>query len=553
MTADNPIPAGDAPVVHAKPPVPTYRERLLSFHRVLVEAESVTGRENDAGDELVRYLSAHGFVCSRQPLPPCANTDAGRERQNILAWPRPADGSDTYPVGAPPPTVLVSAHIDTVPPFIPYGIDAGPVGPATVIRGRGSVDAKAAVATQVVAVEELLAAKRIRPEDVMLLYVVGEEEGGDGMRDFSRRVNGGGTAAAPSAGPLPHNGFPAVIFGEPTDNKLACGHKGLLIGTITARGKAGHSGYPWLGQSANELLMRALVRAMDVDLGSSIEFGQTTLNVGFMKGGVAGNVIAEAASADVVLRVAMGPQADGHEKVKQRLMAILHEVDAAAFSVSWRGGYGAVPCYHDVPGTRAPSSRRQLETNRRKRPSSTDKVCRLRHHHGQLWHGRAGARGQLPAVSVRTRDHSGGARRPRGSHTRRDGAGRGRLPDADPARVGCSCTLARMIERCWTQPVHWGGDIVSRKGVQIDHQCETVRVLTCAHPEAASGGIHDSVDTAACEQRPFIGPSRMQASGQSCREIHRKTCLADPNHVGACSFGYCVQSINWRFGEIGNK
>lgn len=340
---------------------PPYRERLLNLHRELVEAESITGCETAAGEVLVSYLARNGFVCSRQTLLPSSNTYPGRDRQNILAWPRPRPSSGTGSKPRQPPTVLVSAHIDTVPPFISYGIDDGPaISKATVIRGRGSVDAKASIAAQVVAVEELLAAGRIQADDVMLLYVVGEEEGGDGMRDFSRRVNGelngepsgdsGDSGDAELAGSLPTHGFRAAIFGEPTDNKLARGHKGLLIGTIKARGKAGHSGYPWLGQSANELLMRAMVRAMDADLGSSDEFGRTTLNVGVVTGGVAGNVIAEEASADVVLRVAMGPQATGHDTVKERLMAILHDVDAQAFSVEWRGGYGAVPCYHDVKG-----------------------------------------------------------------------------------------------------------------------------------------------------------------------------------------------------------
>lgn len=340
--------------------VPSYRARLLSLHRLLVEVESVTGNETTAGHVLEQWLEHNGFVCSRQVLPPWrpaddGQADAAAERYNVLAWPQLADGRSRR--DAPAPTVLVTAHIDTVPPFLPYDIDADdsrPLSRATVIRGRGSVDAKASVAAQIVAVQELLAAGRIQPHNVALLYVVGEEEGGDGMRAFSQlmqeHAGDGAGPAARFAGPLPVGGFPAAIFGEPTDNKLASGHKGLLIGTITARGKAGHSGYPWLGASANELLMRAMVAAMDADLGSSAEFGQTTLNIGHMEGGVAGNVIAETASADVVLRVASGPQVNGHEIVKAALLKILHAVDPHAFSVEWRGGYGAVPCYHNVPG-----------------------------------------------------------------------------------------------------------------------------------------------------------------------------------------------------------
>ena len=188
--------------------------------------------------------------------------------------------------------------------------------------------------TQIIALEELLAAVQVKPEDVMLLYVVSEEEGGDGMRHFSHVLNAPEETNRNSVpGRLPSNGFKTVIFDEPTENKLAKGHKGLLICNIKASGVAGHSGYPWLGRSANEVLMRALVQVPDEDLGSSEQLGQTTLNVGVFRGGVGGNVIAEEASASLVLRVATSPEDTGHEKVKARLLQIVDEVDKNAFTV----------------------------------------------------------------------------------------------------------------------------------------------------------------------------------------------------------------------------
>lgn len=333
-------------------PAPSYRQRLLDLHRELVKTASVTGHENNVNDVLIKYLLQNGFRVERQVLSTSRGNDVDRDRYNVLAWPviNPANSQTE---SSHVPRLLITAHLDTVPPFIPYGIETGEITAKTRISGRGSVDAKASVVTQIVAVEELLASGRIKPDDVMLLYVVGEEEGGDGMRHFSCVLNSPQQSNGSIPSRLPPS-FESVIFGEPTENKLARGHKGLLICNIVAKGVAGHSGYPWLGRSANESLMRALVKALNEDLGSSEQFGHTTVNVGVFHGGVGGNVIAEEASASLVLRVATGPEDTGHQKARARLLQILEEVDKDAFSVEWLGGYGAVPCHYDVEGESKP-------------------------------------------------------------------------------------------------------------------------------------------------------------------------------------------------------
>ncbi|KLU92405.1 acetylornithine deacetylase [Magnaporthiopsis poae ATCC 64411] len=325
---------------------PPYRQELISFHKSLVEIESVTGNEQTVGEFLTRQLGSWGYQTETQAIP-MKPTDAGaREsgtRFNVLAYP-----------GSPSsrgwqgwkPKVLVTSHIDVVPPHIPYSIDLDPganVTSDTVIRGRGSVDAKASVAAQLIAVRELIASKAIDGSDVMFLFVVGEEADGIGMRSFSRSLQD----ASPA-----HPGFDAVIFGEPTENKLACGHKGLITCTTMAKGRAGHSGYPWLGKSANEVLMRGLLAVLDAELGSSDEFGNTTVNVGLMSGGVAANVIPESARASIVVRVAIGPQSEGHSVVRQKIEDTLQDVDPEALSLDCKdgNGYGVVACNCEVEG-----------------------------------------------------------------------------------------------------------------------------------------------------------------------------------------------------------
>ncbi|KAI6093417.1 Zn-dependent exopeptidase [Hypoxylon rubiginosum] len=312
---------------------PSYRDELVSLHKSLVEISSASGDENEVGNFLVDYLTARGFVVQLEFLPPSTNeSEPTKPRFNVVAWP----GPDTHPS----PKVLVTSHIDTVPPFIPYSQNDTSLDADTVIAGRGTVDAKASVAAQIVAVQSLLNSSSIQDDDVMLLYVVGEETQGDGMRFFSD-----------TKGKMdPPLDIKAAIFGEPTEGRLVCGHKGIFGCDITVTGRAGHSGYPSLGKSANEVLMRGLVRALDTDLGSSEEFGNTTVNVGILVGGVAANVIPEKATARIAGRVAIGPESDGGAIVAERLKEVLRSVDETAFGFDCKYGYGVVKCDCDVEG-----------------------------------------------------------------------------------------------------------------------------------------------------------------------------------------------------------
>ncbi|KAI1074533.1 hypothetical protein F5B20DRAFT_563119 [Whalleya microplaca] len=352
---------------------PPYRDELVSLHKSLVEISSISLDENEVGKFLIEYLTSHGFVAKAQYLPP-ANTSHSssssssnaadepppKPRFNVLAWPASSAQHASSSI-SDKPKVLVTSHIDTVPPFIPYSRTEGPLDADTLIAGRGTVDAKASVAAQIFAVQALLESDAVSADEIMLLYVVDEENGGAGMRHFSDSVNGHPDSGSHSQSSSKSNsgssfweGIPpnikAAIFGEPTEGKLACGHKGFFGCTIVAHGKAGHSGYPWLGKSATEVLMRGLVAVLDARLGSSPEFGDTTVNVGRLSGGVASNVIAERAEARVAGRVAIGPELGGGGVVAGRLADVLRVVDADAFELDCVNGYGVVRCECEVPG-----------------------------------------------------------------------------------------------------------------------------------------------------------------------------------------------------------
>jgi acetylornithine deacetylase len=278
---------------------------LLSLHKSLVEISSISGNERNVSDFLKGYLQDHGFTVESQPV-------VG-DRENILAY-----------LGKSRQTrVLVTSHIDTVPPFLPYERKGDE------IWGRGTVDAKGSVASQIIAAESLIHEGKIKEGDIALLFVVGEEKTGAGM------------IAANDLG----LSWESVIFGEPTDLKLVSGHKGGIGFTLRAKGKAGHSGYPEQGKNAIDLLIPGLVALQTLELPSSKKFGETTLNIGRIEGGVASNVIPENASATVLIRIAAGGPTEIQELVRDAVSKAAPELE-----MDFAGGRGPVPIEHDIPG-----------------------------------------------------------------------------------------------------------------------------------------------------------------------------------------------------------
>jgi acetylornithine deacetylase len=277
---------------------------VLSLHRSLVQIPSVTGEERPVADFLTTYLTSHNFTVESQVV--------SGDRINLYAY-----------LGTNRTThTLLTSHIDTVPPFIPYRASHG------TIYGRGSNDAKGSVAAMITAVEELLASSTIKEGDVSLLFVVGEEFDGVGMK------------TANNLG-LKWN---TVIFGEPTENKLAVGHKGIMLFHVLSSGKASHSGYPQLGINANSQLIQALARLDALELPESDLLGPSTLNIGRIDGGVAVNVIPAHANASVAVRVA-GDLDETVNKIKYAVKGV-PGIELKFLSQM----YGPVELDHEVEG-----------------------------------------------------------------------------------------------------------------------------------------------------------------------------------------------------------
>jgi acetylornithine deacetylase len=233
---------------------------LFALTRTLVDIDSVTGREREVGNFLFQHLS----------------TLAGKTGGAVERMPVEADRFNLFASWGDPKVVL-STHFDTVPPFFPSSEDA------EHIYGRGACDAKGIAAAMIKAIESLLAEGR---RGFGLLLTVGEETDSLGARVANESPRG----------------TRFLINGEPTENRLALGSKGYLYLKIEAFGKSAHSAYPELGVSAIDRLLGALAKLRLVPLPSDPVLGETTLNIGALSGGVAPNVIADQARAEVTIR-----------------------------------------------------------------------------------------------------------------------------------------------------------------------------------------------------------------------------------------------------------
>ncbi|HJQ11685.1 MAG TPA: M20/M25/M40 family metallo-hydrolase [Gemmatimonadaceae bacterium] len=232
---------------------------VVSLAAELLAIQSTTGTETAVVDYVSRWLVARGWNVTLQ--------EVTRGRANIWAS---RSGSSKG--------VTFSTHLDTVPPFVPPRLEG------TRLFGRGSSDAKGIVAAMLVAADRLVTSGE---KSVEVLFVVGEEKGSDGARAAN-------TLNARSR---------FLINGEPTESKLASGAKGSLRATIRTRGREAHSAYPHLGQSAIEPMLELLPTLKNLPLPTDPVLGQTTVNIGTIRGGTEANVIPAHAEAEIMFRL----------------------------------------------------------------------------------------------------------------------------------------------------------------------------------------------------------------------------------------------------------
>jgi acetylornithine deacetylase len=189
------------------------------------------------------------------------------------------------------------------------------------LRGRGACDAKGIAAAMLAAADGLA---REGEERVDLLFVVGEEKGSDGAR---------------AANHLPATSR-FLVNGEPTESKLATGCKGSQRVMVRVRGREAHSAYPHLGQSAIEPMLALLPSLHALAFPTDPVLGDTTFNIGTIRGGTEANVIPGLCESEVMFRLVSDVAP---------LRAALEQWAAGRAEIEW-GSHIPAQKFHVIPG-----------------------------------------------------------------------------------------------------------------------------------------------------------------------------------------------------------
>ncbi|KJC65646.1 succinyldiaminopimelate desuccinylase [Agreia bicolorata] len=253
----------------------------VALTKQLCDMPSVSGDERSIADAIVASLGGFDHLeLHRDGDTVVARTNLGR-----------------------PSRVVIAGHIDTVPIN-----DNVPTRYETLVEGeylwgRGTVDMKGGVAVQL-----KLAAELTDPAvDITWMWYDNEEVSSD--------LNGLGRLARNSpelfAGEF-------AILGEPTNSLIEGGCNGTLRAQIRTHGLRAHSARSWVGDNAIHSLSPVLAtlatyepRQVEVE---GLVFREGLNAVG-ISGGVAGNVIPDAAAVEVNYRFApsrSGDEAEAH-------------------------------------------------------------------------------------------------------------------------------------------------------------------------------------------------------------------------------------------------
>jgi len=233
-------------------------ERLYDTFARLCEIRSPTGEEREVVDTLAAELRALGLEVEEDDAAGPAEAGAG----NLLA--RVAGERDQY--------VMFCAHVDTVP----HRGRVEVVNDEGIFRSAGDTilgaDNKAAVAVFMELVRR--GVEKTPPVGIELLLTVAEEQGLRGAKAFDLEK-----LRSPVGFVLDHAGpVGEVITATPTQQKILADFVGVEA----------HAGVrPEDGSSAIEAAAAAIGR---MDLGRLDE--GTTANVGIIRGGTSGNVVA---------------------------------------------------------------------------------------------------------------------------------------------------------------------------------------------------------------------------------------------------------------------
>ncbi|MEY5004529.1 MAG: hypothetical protein RLZZ594_559 [Actinomycetota bacterium] len=254
---------------------------VVELTRQICDIESVSGNETELADAIQAALSAYAHLeVLRDGDAVVARTNLGRASR-----------------------VVIAGHIDTVPVADNLPVKFLPMEREQVLWGRGTVDMKAGVAVQL-----KLAATVAEPNtDVTWIFYDHEE--------VEASKNGLGRLARNHPELL--NASFAVLC-EPTGAQVEGGCNGTMRIEIKTHGVKAHSARPWMGKNAIHATAEILTilanhKTDEVEVDGLVY--RESLNAVLISGGIATNVIPDAATITVNYRFAPSKsvaQAEAH-------------------------------------------------------------------------------------------------------------------------------------------------------------------------------------------------------------------------------------------------
>ena len=245
---------------------------VVELTGAICDIESVSGNEKALADSIESALRAAGHLdVIRDVDAIVARTKLGRSQR-----------------------VIVAGHIDTVPVNnnLPTRLEGD------ILWGRGTVDMKAGVAVALKLAVELADPRH----DITWIFYDHEEVSAD--------LNGLGRIARTRPELLEAD---FAILGEPSNGTVEGGCNGTIRVAIATAGKRAHSARAWMGENAIHKLGPALSTLSAYEAGSVEVDGlvyRESLSAVSVTGGVAGNVIPDAATLLVNYRFAPDKSVD---------------------------------------------------------------------------------------------------------------------------------------------------------------------------------------------------------------------------------------------------
>jgi len=222
-------------------------------------------------EDVESYLEKHGVASTR-----VANDDGSKANLYFSVGPAVAGG------------IVLSGHTDVVPvDDQPWDTDPWEVVEKNgKLYGRGTADMKSFSAIGLSLLPDMLAANLKRPIHFALSY--DEEVGLLGAPAMIQEIK--------DLLPTPA----AVIVGEPSDMQVVDGQKGIAVFRTEITGHEAHSSQPHRGASAIMAAGRLVAKIYDMTeqrrraapSDSPFVPAYTTMSVGLIEGGTAGNILA---------------------------------------------------------------------------------------------------------------------------------------------------------------------------------------------------------------------------------------------------------------------